>query len=120
MKREVRFNIEITHTPEELKNIHSETAYQFAKMFELKHNLIFEGWVGFVAGEVGVFGDYFFNYRDIMIDVLDNYNNNVIMDWYDLMIDNPKGTPNFENYIKQKDIADYKKDRNYLKQILND
>lgn len=113
--KEVRFKIEIKNTPEELRNIHSDTAYQFAKMFELKYNLIFEGWVGFAVVEIAIFGDYFFSYRDIMIDVLDNYNNNVIMDWYDLMVENPENTPNFENYIKQKDIADYKKNRKYLK-----
>jgi len=115
MINEVKFNIKIKSSPEELKKIHSDTAYQFAKMFELKHNLVFEGWVGFEVGGVGLFGDYFFNYGDIMIDVLDNYENNVIMDWYDLIIEDAENVPNFENYIKMKDIAEYKSNRDYLK-----
>ena len=65
-----------------------ETAIQhYVDVFCEKHELIFDYWVADLSGGVGQFGDYFFGFEDIRLDLETNQPVDVIFEWYDITLE---------------------------------
>jgi len=79
-----------------------KAVHSYVKAFTKKHEIEFEYWIGDVAGTVGEFGDYYFNFEDVRHDIdTDQPKDNIFL-WYDECLESKEITPNYENWCKLK------------------
>ena len=96
------------NTTKQLNKYITEYVDEFCK----KHDIEFDYWVAGLIGTVGVFGDYFFSFEDIRLDLETNQEKRVIFEWYEENLDlSMKGCNyniNYYSWIKgarpEKDI----------------
>jgi len=72
---------------EETKNLLNEAISKYVANFCDKHELEFDYWVAGLTGTIGVFGDYFFNFEDIRLDLEKDVPEHKIFEWYDLSLE---------------------------------
>lgn len=90
---------------EEIKKTLNEAISNYVTKFCEKHELEFDYWVADLTGTIGVFGDYFFNFEDIRLDLEKDIPENKIFEWYDLSLElgmQNKPVINYYNWLKLK------------------
>ena len=75
-----------------------KTQSDYINCFEQKHSISFDGWVGQEVGGVAMFGDFFFNYDDIRLDIDNKARKDLIFNWYDLVLEDNR-SPNYETWL---------------------
>jgi hypothetical protein len=83
----------------------------YTNMFCLKHDIYFNGWIGYIKGGIGEFADMFLSFEDIRLDLEYDCPTDYIYDWYWSNVDNQGKSINYYSYIKGlriKDIKDIK------------
>lgn len=60
--------------------------HAYVELFEKKHDLIFGGWVADETGTIGLFSDYFIDFRDIRLDLEKDADKDLFFEWYDLSL----------------------------------
>lgn len=65
----------------QLKKQYEYCTEQYILKFCRKQGLTFDGWVGGTVGGVGLFGDYTFNFSDILLDINTKQPKGLIIDW---------------------------------------
>jgi len=68
---------------EELTNILDTCIQEYVDLFCKKHDIEFNFWVADLSGTVGVFGDYYFGFEDIRLDLETNQPSDNIFEWYE-------------------------------------
>ena len=86
-----------------LKKEFNTIVNKYLKVFETKQELYFDYWVGDYVGEIAVFGDFFFNFDDIRLDIDNNIVSGKIIDWYDWSVENEDTTVNYKSWVKGYD-----------------
>ena len=71
------------YSSKQLKLNLEEAINAYVADFCLKHDVEFEGWIGNVSGEKGLFNDYYFDFSDIRLDIDTKQSENTIFEWYD-------------------------------------
>lgn len=62
--------------------MHDKIVNNIVKRFEAKHDLIFDYWIRDQVGETAVFGDYSFNFTDILFDFRTKQKPGDILKWH--------------------------------------
>lgn len=87
-----------------LKNRYNSIIEEYVALFCEKQGMNFEFWVADQVGTIGLFGDYYFNFEDIKLDIDENISKGVIFSWYNVEVDdynkNGKHHVNYWSYIK--------------------
>lgn len=82
---------------------------EYVELFAKKHDVDFEFWVADIFGEVAGFGDYYFNFSDIVYDVNTNQPKGLIFSWQDHCLDFDRTQYiNFYSYSKGLRINEIK------------
>lgn len=91
----------------DLQKQHEFVCNEYVKKFCNKQEIVFDYWVESIVGEVAVFGDYFINLSDIVLDVNTKQPKGEIFKWYN---DNLMSfdTINYYAYTKGVRIIDLK------------
>lgn len=91
----------VTNDDKTLKEEFEELAEKYARLFDKKHELNFDGWVGDDAGTIGCFGDYSIGFDDIRLDIDENIPANIYIEYYDYIVRIPDGglKVNYRSYI---------------------
>lgn len=80
----------------------NKTIKEYVDLFCKKHDIDFDFWVADLSGTIGVFGDYFFSFEDIRLDLETNQPKDSIFKWYDLNLEmgmKNKHTINYYSWI---------------------
>lgn len=83
-----------------LKDKYKSVCDEYVEIFCKKQELDFEYWVANIVGDIAVYGDYFFNFQDIVWDINSNQPKGRIIDWYNESLENPKNSINYFSYTK--------------------
>lgn len=103
----------VTNDDKTLKEEFEELAEKYARLFDKKHDMQFDGWVGDDAGTIGCFGDYFIGFDDIRLDIDENIPSNIFIEYYDYIMRIPEGgfKVNYRSYINgYRPYTDYELD----------
>lgn len=87
----------------ELKNRLDGLIMEYVALFEKKHEMQFDFWVGDDVGDVGMFGDFYVDFRTIRFDIENDIEESLFIRWYDeslLNHENGKTVLNYETYVK--------------------
>jgi len=60
-----------------------ESIQDYIDLFCAKHDIEFDYWVADLTGTVGVFGDYYFGFEDIRLDLEKEQPEGEIFKWYE-------------------------------------
>jgi len=85
---------------QELQKTYKACCERYALLFAKKQGLEFNSWVGNKVGELGTFGDFYFNLSDIIEDIDNNHKKGLIIKWYYDNLDNPDNYINYYSYLK--------------------
>jgi hypothetical protein len=89
----------MTEQLKELRNKLDTLLMQYVLIFADKHKMFFDYWIADLPGTIAVFGDYFFNFDDIRLDIDTNQDELVILEWYDATLTS-KVKFNYFSWIK--------------------
>ena len=67
----------------ELKQRYELACIEYIKIFEKKHDLQFDSWVGSLVGGIAHLSDYFVNFDDIRHDIDTQQPKEHFKNWYD-------------------------------------
>ena len=88
---------------EELTNTLDTCIQEYVNLFCNKHDMELDFWVADLSGTVGSFGDYFFGFEDIRLDLETNQPEEEIFKWYEANLElgmkNQSGI-NYYSWIK--------------------
>ena len=76
-----------------LQEEYNAVVNKYLLLFKRKQEIDFEGWVGDFVGEIATFGDMFFNFDDIRLDIDTDQPKDQIIDWYWETIENNPDYP---------------------------
>lgn len=85
---------------EKLKEDYQKACEAYIEEFATKQDMEFEGWVANVVGDIAYFGDYFFNFRDIVWDINSNQPKGLILDWYNRYLEDVGNCVNYYSFTK--------------------
>jgi len=72
----------------ELAKMHLLEGYaRYIELFEKKHDVVFEGWIGNQWGGVLEMNDYILNFLDIVLDIDEGLPERLIFEWYDYVVE---------------------------------
>lgn len=83
-----------------LKGEYESVCRQYISKFSNKQDLDFEYWVGDVIGGVAVFGDFYFNFQDIVWDINSEQPKDLIISWYSDCLNHTDRAINYYSYSK--------------------
>ncbi len=83
-----------------LQNDYESVANAYLAEFCEKQELQFESWVGDIVGGIAMFGDYYFDFSDIVWDINSNQPPNTIFAWYEENLQIPDKSINYFSYTK--------------------
>lgn len=76
---------------------------QYVDVFCTKHDIEFDFWVADLSGGIGQFGDFFFNFEDVRLDLETDQPKDEIFKWYDVALElntENKFSMNYYSWIK--------------------
>lgn len=85
---------------EKLKKDYEKICNEYIKLFCIKQEFLFDGFVGDEVGGIACCSDFFFNFSDIVWDVNAKIPKGVIIEWYDAQLENPEKAINYYSYTK--------------------
>ena len=94
-------------TIQDLKTQYENICAEYIRIFCEKHEMEFGGWVGDTVGGVAYLNDFFFDFRDIVLDINTDQPKNAIVKWYYDNQDNPEKWINYYSYtlgLRVKDV----------------
>lgn len=65
----------------DLEKKYKAVCMEYITTFSTKHNIPFEGWINNTVGGVAYFGDYAFNFQDIVWDINSSQPPHVLTEW---------------------------------------
>jgi len=82
-----------------IKEQYENIVKKYIKLFELKHEICFEDWIGDNIGEIASFGDImYFNFDDIRRDIDLKQPKGQMIEWLYFAVDNESNL-NYRSYI---------------------
>jgi len=88
----------MTKRIERLKQDLEDAISVYVAIFCKKHDLSFEGWAGDKSGEIGQFGDYYFDFSQIRYDLETDQPKDNLIKWYDYSLELAMQQKTFMNY----------------------
>jgi hypothetical protein len=85
-----------------LKANYEKAVQGYVKEFCKRTDLRFEDWVDGTGGNV-LLGDYYFNFDDIKYHIDNNLNNDLIFDWYDVVVSRAS-LPTYKEFISLRKL----------------
>ena len=86
---------------DKLKKNYEKSVNDYCEKFAEIYEIPFNGWVADRPGEVATFGDYFFNFAEIMYCIENQIILDYLLEWGDFSLKyHKKATYNFETYCK--------------------
>lgn len=84
----------------DLKKQYELVCNEYVKRFCRKQEMDFGGWVGDIVGEVAYCNDFYFNFRDIVLDINSRQPKGRIIDWYYENIEIENKSISYYSYTK--------------------
>jgi len=85
-----------------MKKRFEKVVAEYVKAFCKKQDLSFEFWVADQVGTVGLFSDYYIDFSDLKLDMDTKQPKGQILEWHEILIDNPKIITNYYCYCLSK------------------
>ena len=73
---------------ENIEERYNNIVSEYIKLFEEKHDLELDFWISDQIGTVAQFGDYYFDFQDILFDINNDLEEDLIIEWYDYVLEN--------------------------------
>lgn len=98
----------MTYYKNSLRKKYEKIVAEYVKVFSEKHGIDLDFWVSDQIGTVACFGDYFFDFETIRLDIDYDIHQQHLFIWYEGSIKENSKTINYKTYlskpIKQKNL----------------
>lgn len=84
-----------------LEKDYEKACNHYIRLFSKKNDIKFDYWIANLIGGVAAFGDYYFNFQDIIWDVNSEQLPGTILKWYEEMLENNKTYYQYTNEISK-------------------